>query len=114
MNSAPSAAIPRIRVWHNASLATLAGDPGLGLVRAGVVIARGERLVFAGPAHSAPPLTDRDVDRIDCGGRWITPGLIDCHTHLVHAGHRADEFEKRLEGATYAEIAASGGGIVAS
>jgi imidazolonepropionase len=51
---------------------------------------------------------------LDCGGRWITPGLIDCHTHLVHAGHRATEFAMRLNGASYAEIAAAGGGIVST
>ena len=51
---------------------------------------------------------------IDCGGRWITPGLIDCHTHLVHAGNRANEFEMRLAGASYVEVAKAGGGIVSS
>ncbi len=51
---------------------------------------------------------------VDCGGRWVTPGLIDCHTHLVHAGNRAREFEMRLAGATYEEIARAGGGIVSS
>jgi imidazolonepropionase len=53
-------------------------------------------------------------DVIDCERRWITPGLIDCHTHLVYAGDRADEFERRLRGATYEEIARAGGGIVSS
>ena len=51
---------------------------------------------------------------IDCGGRWITPGLVDCHTHLVWGGDRADEFERRLAGASYAEIAAAGGGIIST
>ncbi len=51
---------------------------------------------------------------IDCEGRWVTPGLIDCHTHLVHAGNRAREFEMRLAGASYEEIARAGGGIVSS
>ncbi|MDR3376896.1 MAG: imidazolonepropionase, partial [Ancalomicrobiaceae bacterium] len=51
---------------------------------------------------------------VDCDGRWITPGLVDCHTHLVFAGNRADEFERRLSGATYQEIAAAGGGIAAT
>ena len=54
------------------------------------------------------------AERIDCEGRWITPGLIDCHTHLVYAGDRAHEFELRLDGATYEEIARAGGGIVST
>jgi imidazolonepropionase len=54
------------------------------------------------------------AEAIDCEGRWITPGLIDCHTHLVHAGDRAHEFELRLAGASYEEIARAGGGIVSS
>ena len=56
----------------------------------------------------------RDAETIDCEGRLITPGLIDCHTHLVHAGNRANEFEMRLAGATYEEVAKAGGGIVSS
>jgi imidazolonepropionase len=56
----------------------------------------------------------RGAERVDCEGRWITPGLIDCHTHLVHAGNRAREFELRLAGASYEEIARAGGGIVSS
>ena len=57
------------------------------------------------------PRDTRATTLIDAGGRWATPGLVDCHTHLVYAGNRAHEFEERLEGATYAEIAAAGGGI---
>ena len=100
-------------LWHNAHLATLADDAGLGLVRDGVLAARDGRIVWAGPAAACPPdLLARD--EVDCGGRWITPGLIDCHTHLVYAGNRAGEFEQRLEGASYADIARAGGGIVAT
>ena len=101
------------RVWANARLATLApGLPGLGEIEHGVVAARGDRIVYAGamadgPAFDAPETTD-------CQGRWITPGLIDCHTHLVHAGDRAHEFERRLAGASYEEIARAGGGIAAT
>ena len=51
---------------------------------------------------------------VDCGGRWVTPGLIDCHTHLVYGGNRAAEFEARLNGATYEEIARAGGGIAST
>ena len=56
----------------------------------------------------------RDASASPCDGRWITPGLIDCHTHLVYAGDRAHEFELRLAGATYEEIARAGGGIVST
>lgn len=99
---------PADRLWRNARLATM--RDGLGIVGDGAVAAMGERIVYAGPAEGAPDA--RDI--VDCGGRWITPGLIDCHTHLVHAGNRAREFELRLEGATYEEIARTGGGIVST
>jgi imidazolonepropionase len=97
------------RLWFNARLATLAG-PRLGVVEDGVVAAQGDRIVYAGPAD---PTLDA-AERIDCAGRWITPGLIDAHTHLVHAGDRAHEFELRLAGATYEEIARAGGGIAST
>jgi imidazolonepropionase len=101
------------RVWANARLATVAaGLPGLGVVENGVVAARGDRIVYAGPAVDAPGL--ETAQRIDCEGRWITPGLIDPHTHLIHAGDRAHEFELRLRGATYEEIARAGGGIAST
>lgn len=103
------------RIWRNARLATLAGDrPGLGIVEHGAVGVRGGRIVHAGPEDQIPASARAPAEIIDCEGRWITPGLIDCHTHLVHAGHRAHEFELRLNGATYQEIARAGGGIVAS
>ncbi|WP_134494678.1 imidazolonepropionase [Microvirga pakistanensis] len=100
------------RVWFNARLATLAGDD-LGIVEHGAVASVDGRIAFAGPAEDLP----RDVDAgecIDCEGRWITPGLVDCHTHLVFGGDRAHEFELRLKGASYEEIARAGGGIVST
>jgi len=100
-------------LWHNAHLMTLdTPDGGLGRVRDGVVAARDGRIVYAGAAAEAGALTARE--RVDCGGRWVSPGLIDCHTHLVYAGHRAQEFEQRLNGVSYAEIARRGGGIAAT
>ena len=96
------------RLWRNARLATCVGE-GLGLVEDGIVAARDGRIAYAGPANGAPAF-EAD-ESIDCEGRWITPGLIDCHTHLIHAGDRAREFEMRLDGATYEEIARAGGGI---
>jgi imidazolonepropionase len=98
-------------LWYNARLATLTG-PGLGVVESGVVAAQGGRIVYAGPQADAPSLNA--AKQIDCGGRWITPGLVDCHTHLVYAGDRAREFEMRLAGASYEEIAKAGGGIVST
>jgi imidazolonepropionase len=100
-------------LWHNAHLMTLDdATGGLGIVRDGVLAALDGRIVHAGPAAAAP---DCDAaERIDCGGRWISPGLIDCHTHLVYAGNRAGEFEQRLQGVSYADIARAGGGIVST
>jgi len=100
-------------VWYNAHLMTQddAGG-GLGIVRDGVIAARAGRIVHVGPAASAPAFDAAQC--IDCGGRWISPGLIDCHTHLVYAGNRANEFEQRLQGVSYADIARAGGGIVST
>jgi imidazolonepropionase len=102
------------RIWHNARLATLRQDlRELGIVEHGVIAARGGRIVFAGPRSDFPADADA-AQRIDCEDRWITPGLIDCHTHLVFGGNRAHEFELRLQGASYEEIARAGGGIVST
>ncbi|MGV3548912.1 imidazolonepropionase [Rhizobium sp.] len=100
-------------IWRNAQLATL--DPsrtGLGEIANGAILASDGKIAFAGPEADLPAISDAEI--IDCEGRWITPGLIDCHTHLVHAGNRAHEFELRLKGATYEEVARAGGGIVSS
>ncbi len=99
------------RIWLNARLATMAG-PGLGIVEDGVVAASGGRIAYAGPREGLP--AGVAAATVDCGGRWITPGLVDCHTHLVHAGDRAREFEMRLAGASYEEIARAGGGILST
>ena len=96
--------------WTNARLATMA-DGNLGLIDDGVVTAQDGRIVYAGPAEGAPAATGTVHD---CKGRLITPGLIDCHTHLVHGGNRANEWAMRLAGASYEEIARAGGGIVST
>jgi imidazolonepropionase len=102
------------RLWQNARLLTMAaGSPGLGQVDDGVIASREGRIVYAGPRSAAPSGMDAR-ERIDCGGRWITPGLIDCHTHLVYAGDRADELERRLNGESYEAIARAGGGILST
>lgn len=87
---------------------------GLGVIERGAVLTEGERIVFAGPEAELPIMRTVDAEVIDCEGRWITPGLIDCHTHLVYAGDRAHEFELRLAGASYEEIARAGGGIAST
>lgn len=102
-------------IWRNARLVTLATDKaGLGIVERGAVAVRAGRIVHAGPEDQLPASWLSQMPSIDCEGRWITPGLIDCHTHLVHAGNRAHEFELRLQGATYEEIARAGGGIIST
>ncbi len=88
------------------------GRDGLGIVENGLLAACGGRIVYAGAAGDAPGL--KADETIDCDGRWITPGLIDCHTHLVYGGDRAAEFALRLAGATYEDIARFGGGIVST
>ena len=101
------------RIWHRCRLATLAPERGgLGLIDDGLIAAKDGFIVYAGANADAPALDA--ADRIDCAGRWVTPGLIDCHTHLVYGGNRAEEFELRLAGASYEEIARRGGGIVST
>ncbi|MCJ2187648.1 imidazolonepropionase [Novosphingobium beihaiensis] len=99
------------RIWRNARLATMA-DTGLGVIEDGLVACTDGLITYAGAAADAPPSGSADVT--DCEGRWITPGLIDCHTHLIHGGNRAAEFALRLSGASYEEIARAGGGIVST
>jgi imidazolonepropionase len=102
------------RLWHRCRLATLSSSrPGLGIIEDGIIASRGGRIVYAGAAADASSSLDAQ-ERIDCDGRWITPGLIDCHTHLVYGGDRAGEFEQRLAGVSYEEIARAGGGILST
>jgi imidazolonepropionase len=105
----------RVRIWRNARLATLAaGRPDLGAIERGAIAAQDGRILYVGVEDEAPPALLQGGEAIDCEGRWITPGLVDCHTHLLYAGDRAQEFELRLAGASYEEIARAGGGILSS
>lgn len=100
------------RLFRNARLATMRADgPDFGVVDNGAILCRAGRIVYAGAEADLPQALRHVPEVTDCGGRWITPGLIDCHTHLVYAGDRAREFELRLQGVSYEEIARSGGGI---
>ena len=82
------------------------------MVEPGAIASRAGRIAYAGPERDLPSPGAAEI--VDCGGRWITPGLVDCHTHLVYAGNRVAEFEQRLAGASYADIARAGGGIASS
>src|SRR5581483_12508682 len=100
-------------LWINARLVTMAetGVP-YGLIENGAIGVAGDRIAWVGTmaeVHEQPAAVQAPTH--DAKGRCITPGLIDCHTHLVYGGSRAGEFEQRLEGATYEEIARAGGGI---
>ena len=102
------------RIWRNAHLATLAPDrEGLGLIEKGLVASREGLIVYAGPEADAPAALTAAQDT-DVEGRLITPGFIDCHTHLVYAGTRSSEFEQRLNGVSYEAIARGGGGILST
>ena len=99
------------RVWRNCRLASLRGD-GYGVVERAALAAADGGISWLGPESEMPGF--KAAETVDLEGRWITPGLIDCHTHLVYAGNRAQEFEQRLGGATYEEISRAGGGIVST
>jgi imidazolonepropionase len=97
-----------------ASLATLAGARGYGEIIDGALGWRDGRITYAGPRDALPGPPSSLAREVIESDSWITPGLIDCHTHLVFAGDRAREFELRLQGASYEEIARAGGGILST
>ena len=99
------------RLWRNARLATLAGEAGWGMIERGAMITDGARIAWVGPESALPALPDAPAEEHDLGGTLVTPALVDAHTHLVYGGHRAHEFEQRLQGASYEQIARAGGGI---
>ena len=102
-------------LWHNARLATLDGETPWGWVENGALLTEGDRILWVGEAAQlSPELAASTPRRHDLQGALVTPGLIDCHTHLVYGGQRAHEFELRLQGASYEEIARAGGGIRSS
>ncbi len=100
---------PAPLLLRNAVLATMA--EGHGLIEHGAVMVEDGRIAWVGPDADRPAAK---VETLDLGGRLVTPGLIDCHTHVVFAGDRAREFELRLQGASYEEVARAGGGIVST
>ena len=110
MPTVMSADRPSLLLRH-ANLATMSAQDGYGIVGdAALLIDNQQRIAWLGSDKNLPANITNDQE-VDCQQRWITPGLIDCHTHLVYAGNRSDEFEQRLQGISYAEIARQGGGI---
>ncbi|BEG77239.1 imidazolonepropionase [Achromobacter xylosoxidans] len=99
------------QVWRNCHAATMAGGKYATIERAALVT-RGDRIEWIGPEAALP--RDGGAPVHDLAGAWVTPGLIDCHTHLVFGGDRSQEFEQRLQGVDYAVIAAQGGGIAST
>lgn len=112
--ASPDLPPPWDRLWVGGHVATLAGGvSGFGEILDGAVAASRGRIAWVGPRKELPAAPTRMAREVcDLGGRWVTPGLVDCHTHLIFAGDRAGEFEERLGGASYQEIAARGGGIL--
>jgi len=100
-------------LWVNGRLATMtAGGAPYGAIEDGVIAATEGRIAWVGSRRDLPGAPEKLARHVhDLAGAWLTPGLIDCHTHLVYAGDRAREFELRLQGASYEEIARAGGGI---
>ncbi|BBK40842.1 imidazolonepropionase [Allostella vacuolata] len=107
--------MPVDRILVDARIATMEpGADAYGTVAgSGAIAIAGDRIAWVGPMRDLPGGLDA-VERIGLDGRWVTPGLVDCHTHLVHAGNRAHEFELRLEGASYEALAQAGGGILST
>lgn len=101
-------------LFKNARLMTMAiGQTGTGIVDDGVIYVEDGIIVYCGPSSGLTPVAD-DAHIVDLKRRWVSPGLIDCHTHIIYGGNRAKEFEMRLEGASYEEIARAGGGIAST
>ena len=102
-------------LWINIHLATMNdGSNSYGVIEQGALAISEGKIAWLGKEQDIPPFDQHQVEVIDGQGRWMTPGLIDCHTHLVYGGNRANEFEMRLQGKSYQEIAQAGGGIVST
>lgn len=102
-------------LWTNVNLATMTeGAKGYGAIENGAIAIANGKIAWLGTEAQLPDFDLNTVKVIDGGGTWLTPGLVDCHTHIVYGGNRANEFEMRLEGKSYQEIANAGGGIIST
>ncbi|MFJ3482691.1 imidazolonepropionase [Pseudomonas sp. NPDC090202] len=98
-------------LWHNCHAATMTHGT-YSIIEDAAIVTEGAHIAWIGPRGELPD--QPDAQRVDLNGAWVTPGLIDCHTHTVFGGNRSSEFEQRLQGVSYAEIAAAGGGIAST
>lgn len=102
-------------LWINAHLSTMAGYSGYGIIHNGAIGISGSHIAWVGAMDTLPDKPQALAREVhDAKSAWMTPGLIDCHTHLVYGGNRAEEFALRLKGKSYAEIARAGGGILST
>jgi imidazolonepropionase len=102
-------------LWTNVNLATMTkGAEGYASIENGAIAIANGKIAWLGTQAELPSFDKKTVQVIDGKGAWLTPGLVDCHTHIVYGGNRANEFEMRLEGKSYEEIANAGGGIVST
>ncbi|MGH8420278.1 MAG: imidazolonepropionase [Pseudomonas sp.] len=98
-------------LWHNCHAASMANGT-YSIIEDAAIVTEGAHIAWIGPLGELPD--QGELNRVDLNGAWVTPGLIDCHTHTVFGGNRSGEFEQRLQGVSYAEIAAAGGGIAST
>jgi imidazolonepropionase len=98
-------------LWHNCHAASMANGT-YSIIENAAIVTEGAHIAWIGPLSELPD--QGDIKAVDLNGTWVTPGLIDCHTHTVFGGNRSGEFEQRLQGVSYAEIAAAGGGIAST
>lgn len=98
-------------LWHNCHAASMANGT-YSIIEDAAIVTEGAHIAWIGPLGEVPD--QEGLERVDLNGAWVTPGLIDCHTHTVFGGNRSGEFEQRLQGVSYAEIAAAGGGIAST
>jgi imidazolonepropionase len=104
------------RIWINANLMTFEGDAPYGVVTDGIIASHQGKISFIGQMKAIDLNTDlnKNAEIHDLNGQWLSPGLIDCHTHIIYGGNRSKEFELRLTGVSYEAIAKQGGGILST
>lgn len=98
-------------LWQHCHVASMAHGQ-YSIIEDAAIVTDGAHIAWIGPRSDVPD--EGDMQRVDLNGMWVTPGLVDCHTHTVFGGNRSGEFEQRLQGVSYAEIAAAGGGIAST